>query len=171
MKHIINLAGIGILVCLATAQVSAKPASKVVSKDVSCQFKSEFDDTIPADVSYIKLGAQPFKKFIVNPDYFSSRIEDCQLHGGRYYVLSVSQSHPARTLAQSLIEVTQFDLTGKKLSQKIYNKAWTCELKQGFIAKNQRLLIDTQCAEKSNFDEYGDMIDPQQNKSYQIEVK
>ena len=124
MKHIINLAGIGILVCLATAQVSAKPASKVVSKDVSCQFKSEFDDTIPADVSYIKLGAQPFKKFIVDPDYFSSRIEDCQLHGGRYYVLSVSQSHPARTLAQSLIEVTQFDLTGKKLSQKFYNKAW-----------------------------------------------
>ena len=95
---------------------------------------------------------------------FQVRIEDCQLHGGRYYVLSVSQSHPARTLAQSLIEVTQFDLTGKKLSQKNYNKAWTCELKQG-------LLIDTQCAEKSNFDEYGDMIDPHQNKSYQIEVK
>lgn len=81
------------------------------------------------------------------------------------------EDYPARTLAQSLIEVTQFDLTGKKLSQKFYNKAWTCELKQGFIVKNQRLLIDTQCAEKSNFDEYGDMIDPQQNKSYQIEVK
>jgi len=32
-------------------------------------------------------------------------------------------------------------------------------------------MIDTQCAEKSNFDEYGDMIDPHQNKSYQIEVK
>ena len=140
MNHKINLAGIGILVCLATAQVSAKPANNVVSKDVSCQFKSKFDDTIPADVSYIKLGAQPFKKFIVDPDYFSSRIEDCQLHGGRYYVLSVSQSHPARTLAQSLIEVTQFDLTGKKLSQKIYNKAWTCELKQGFIAKKSTLI-------------------------------
>lgn len=171
MNHKINLAGIGMLVCLATVQVSAKPANNVVRKDVSCQFKSEFDDTIPADVSYIKLGAQPFKKFIVDPDYFSSRIEDCQLHGGRYYVLSVSQSHPARTLAQSLIGVTQFDLTGKKLSQKFYNKAWTCELKQGFIVKNQRLLIDTQCAEKSNFDEYGDMIDPKQKKSYQIEVK
>lgn len=139
MNHKINLAGIGILVCLATAQVSAKPANNVVIKNVSCQFKSKFDDTIPADVSYIKLGAQPFKKFIVDPDYFSSRVEDCQLHGGRYYVLSVSQSHPARTLAQSLIEVTQFDLTGKKLSQKFYNKAWTCELKQGFIVKNQRL--------------------------------
>lgn len=56
MNHKINLAGIGILVCLATAQVSAKPANNVVSKDVSCQFKSKFDDTIPADVSYIKLG-------------------------------------------------------------------------------------------------------------------
>lgn len=91
INHKINLAGISILVCLSTAQVSAKLVT-VISKDVSCQFKSEFDDTIPADTSYIKLGAQPFKKLIVDPDYFSSRIEDCQLHGGRYYVLSVSQA-------------------------------------------------------------------------------
>ena len=56
MSHKINLAGISILACLATAQVFAKPASNVVSKDVSCQFKSEFDDTIPTDVSYYQIG-------------------------------------------------------------------------------------------------------------------
>lgn len=47
----------------------------MVSKDVSCQFKSKFDDTIPADVSYIKLGAQPFKKFIVNQIIFQVELK------------------------------------------------------------------------------------------------
>jgi hypothetical protein len=170
IHHKIYLSYLGAIAFCISVPVLAKTPPRAVP-DGFCQFKSEFDDTIPADVSYIKFGAQPFKKFMANPDYFSSRVEDCQLHRGRYYVLSVSQSHPARTLAQSLIEVTQFDLNGKKLSQQFYNKGWTCELTKGFMEKNQSLFIDTQCTEKSNFDEYGEMLDPKKNKSYRVEIK
>ncbi len=170
MKSKIYLSCLGaIALCVSTPVLAKTPP--LASQDVSCHFKSEFDDTIPADVSYVKFGAQPFKVFKTNPDYFSSHVEDCQLHHGRYYVLSVSQSHPARALAQSLIEVTQFDLNGKKVDQKFYNQGWTCELTQGLIAKNQKLFIDTQCTEKSNFDEYGEMLDPKKNKSYRVEIK
>lgn len=170
INHKIYLSCLGAIVFCISVPVLAK-APLLAGQEVSCEFKSEFDDTIPADVSYIKFGAQPFKVFKTNPDFFSSHVEDCQLHRGRYYVLSVSQSHPARTLAQSLIEVTQFDLNGKKVDQKFYNQGWTCALTEGFVKKNQKLSIDTQCTEKSNFDEYGEMRDPKQNKSYRVEIK
>ncbi|MCX5468777.1 hypothetical protein [Acinetobacter nematophilus] len=170
IHHKIYLSCLGAIAFCISVAVLAK-APPLAGQEVSCEFKSEFDDTIPADVSYIKFGAQPFKVFKTNPDFFSSHVEDCQLHRGRYYVLSVSQSQPARTLTQSLIEVTQFDLNGKKVDQKFYNKGWTCALTKGFVKKNQSLFVDTQCTDKSNFDEYGEMIHPEHNKSYHLEVK
>nr|EKW7265241.1 hypothetical protein [Acinetobacter baumannii] len=36
-----------------------------------CDYKVQFDDTIPANVSFIKLGkAKSYTKFEVKPDYF-----------------------------------------------------------------------------------------------------
>ena len=50
-----------------------------------CNYKVKFDDTIPANVSFIKLGkAKSYTKFEVKPNYFETTIQDCAFKNNKY---------------------------------------------------------------------------------------
>ena len=128
-----------------------------------CDYKVQFDDTIPANVSFIKLGkAKSYTKFEVKPDYFETTIQDCAFKNNKYYILSSSITHPANTLAQSILVVSIFDKFGSLNEHKFINKKWTCEIDDGLDKKNNKLEVLYSCADKSENLKY--------NK-YAVEVK
>ena len=90
-----------------------------------CDYKDQVDDTIPANVSFLKLGnAKNYTKFEVKPDYFETTIQDCTFKNNKYYILSSSITHPANTLAQSILVVSIFDKKGRLSERKFINKKW-----------------------------------------------
>ena len=128
-----------------------------------CDYKIKFDDTIPANISFIKLGnAKSYTKFKVKPDYFETTIQDCVFKNNKYYILSSSITHPATTLAQTILVVSIFDKIGNLSERKFINKKWTCEIDDGFYKKNNKLEVLYSCADSSESLKY--------NK-YAIEVK
>lgn len=116
-----------------------------------CDYKIQFDDTIPANISLIKLGnAKAYTKFEVKPDYFETTIQDCAFRNNKYYILSSSITHPANTLAQSILVLTVFDKLGNINEHRFINKKWTCEIDDGFYTKNNKLKVLYSCANQSN---------------------
>ena len=114
-----------------------------------CDYKIQFDDTIPANLSFIKLGnSKKYVKFEVKPDYFETTIQDCAFRNNKYYILSSSITYPANTLAQSILVVSIFDKFGNLNEQKFINKKWTCEVDDGFYKKNNKLEVLYSCTDK-----------------------
>lgn len=124
-------------------------ASSALAAD-KCDYKIHFDDTIPANVSFIKLGkSKSYSKFKVKPDYFETTIQDCAFKNNKYYILSNSITHSATSLAQSILVVSIFDKSGSLDEHKFINKKWTCEIDDGFYKKNNKLEVLYSCSDKS----------------------
>jgi hypothetical protein len=136
-----------------------------------CQFKQKFDDSIPADKSFIQFGNdKKFNGFFINKLLHETIIHDCLYSNNKFYVLSQTTTTSVESLAQSLIYVTTFDQKGTKLKDQIYNKDWSCAINQKFLIKNHQKYIDMSCTEKNNLDN-GLIIDQKKLKKYQVEVK
>lgn len=140
-------------------------------QDESCQFKQKFDDTIPAEKSFIQLGSNKnFNEFFINKLFHETIIYDCLYSKNKFYVLSQTITTSVQSLAQSLIYVTTFDQKGTKLKDQIYNKDWSCTINQKLLIKDHKKYIHMLCTGKSNLDD-GLVIEQQKVKKYLVEVK
>lgn len=114
-----------------------------------CQFKSVFDDSVPARVSYFDYMGKTVK-FEPDPDYFwQSIIVGCLDTNQGLVLIGLNRNHPAESVAQMTLS-TYLYKDDEFISKKYLNKAWSCmpDHSRGKFLDMSNLSINVKCKDK-----------------------
>ena len=129
--------------------INSEINNKRIVVDSECQFKTIFDDSIPARVSYFDYMGKTVK-FEPDPDYFwQSIIVGCLDTNQGLVLIGLNRNHPAESVAQMTLS-TYLYKDDEFISKKYLNKAWSCmpDHSRGKFLDMSNLSINVKCKDK-----------------------